>query len=405
MDAISKNFMKMDALSKALEPVDNRVQGRVTHKAHVIFLVALAGVFAKCQTWNDIAAYGNAKIELLRRFIPNLESIPSHDTLRRFFSIISPEKLEQLYRTWAAGLLSLRKVDNKPKHIAIDGKRMCSAVKKNKMLLNLMVQDASEYDSEANIHIVSAYDVTNDVTLAQECVPSKTNEIIADKTLLNALCLNVGDLVTLDAMGTQREIVDIIRRKGADYLLIVKGNQKKLKDTIACAVECCYIKRRDSRNEEAVIVDDKAHGFQVTRSCFTVQEKYFLGELYKDWTDIKTFGMFKNVRVNKTTGEKIVDIQYFITSLDKNAERLVNYKRNHWAVENALHRTLDVEFNEDDSQKKENSARNYSLITKMAMATLKADTKKIPLNQKRMLAGWNDDYMEELIIRTIESIG
>ena len=99
-----------------------------------------------------------------------------------------------------------------------------------------------------------------------------------------------------------------------------------------------------------------------------------------------------------------MDIQYFITSLDKNAERLVNYKRNHWAVENALHRTLDVEFNEDDSQKKENSARNYSLITKMAMATLKADTKKIPLSQKRMLAGWNDDYMEELIIRTIESI-
>lgn len=98
MDAVAKKFLLMDGLSKALDGVDNRVQGRVVHRAHTIFLVVLAGVFAKCQTWNEIAAYGETKIDFLRRFIPDLQATPSHDTLRRFFSIISPDKLEGLYR-------------------------------------------------------------------------------------------------------------------------------------------------------------------------------------------------------------------------------------------------------------------------------------------------------------------
>ena len=403
MDAVSKKFMIMDELSRTLDKVDERVQGRVTHKAQTIFLVALAGVFAKCQTWNEIAAYGETKIDFLRKFIPDLHSTPSHDTLRRFFSIISPDKLETIYREWAAGILSLRNVHDKPKHIAIDGKCMRSAKKTNKDILNIMVSDVSEYNTELYIHIVSAYDVTNNISLAQECVPSKTNEITADKTLLSALELHEGDLVTLDALGTQKEIVELIRKKNADYLLVVKKNQRKLYETIANAVKCNQYKPRPSRNEEAFIQDQKAHGYDVDRYCFTVQEKFMLGPLYKDWQDIKTFGVFTNRRIDKNTGEIKEDTQYFITSLDKNAERLINYKREHWGVENGLHRTLDVEFNEDSSQKKEVSARNYSVITKMVMAILKANSKKMPLSRKRMIAGWDDNYMEELIMETIQS--
>ena len=403
MDAVSKKFMIMDELARVLDRVDERVQGRVTHKAQTIFLVALAGIFAKCQTWNEIAAYGKAKIEFLRRFIPDLNTVPSHDTLRRFFSIISPDKLEEIYREWASGILVSRNVHDKPKHIAIDGKCMRSAKKKNKDLLNIMVSDVSEHDSELYIHIVSAYDVTNDISLGQECVPAKTNEITADKRLLKALELHKGDLVTLDALGTQKEIVKLIREKEADYLLIVKKNQKKLYDIIENAVECNQNKPRKGRNEKALLVDDKAHGYTVERQCFTVQEKFMLGSTYQDWQDIKTFGVFINRRINKETGETTEDKQYFITSLDKNAERLINSKRQHWGVENGLHRTLDVEFNEDCSQKKETSAKNYSVITKMVMAILKANSKKMPLSRKRMVAGWDDNYMEELLLQTIQS--
>ena len=96
MDSISKKFLIMDNLAKAMEPLDTRVQGMVQHSTSTIFLITLAGVFAKCQTWNEIADYGKIKIDFFRSFIPGLESTPSHDTFRRFFSIINPDKLESL---------------------------------------------------------------------------------------------------------------------------------------------------------------------------------------------------------------------------------------------------------------------------------------------------------------------
>ena len=119
--------------------------------------------------------------------------------------------------------------------------------------------------------------------MAQECVPSKTNEIIADKTLLSALVLHEGDLITLYALGTQKEIVELIRKKNVDYLLVVKKNQKNLYEIIADAVKSNQRKPRPNRNEEASIQDQKAHGYEVDRYCFTVQEKLMLGPLYKDW--------------------------------------------------------------------------------------------------------------------------
>ena len=106
MDSISKKFLIMDNLAKAMEPLDTRVQGMVQHSTSTIFLITLAGVFAKCQTWNEIADYGKIKIDFFRSFIPGLESTPSHDTFRRFFSIINPDKLESLYREWAAAFPS-----------------------------------------------------------------------------------------------------------------------------------------------------------------------------------------------------------------------------------------------------------------------------------------------------------
>ena len=137
MDSISKKFLIMDNLAKAMEPLDTRVQGMVQHSTSTIFLITLAGVFAKCQTWNEIADYGKIKIDFFRSFIPGLESTPSHDTFRRFFSIINPDKLESLYREWACCFSDSNVSDTDSstsikRHIAIDGKRMRSAGKENR---------------------------------------------------------------------------------------------------------------------------------------------------------------------------------------------------------------------------------------------------------------------------------
>lgn len=421
MDITAKNFMLMDELAKAMEPLDTRVKGRVQHSTNTIFLIAIAGVFAKCQTWNEIADYGRIKIDFFRRFIPGLETTPSHDTFRRFFFLIDPKKLEDLYRKWANGftcsgdtkLESDSESDSSIKrHIAIDGKRMCSAGKDNLSILANIARAMDNDDDNNNdcedsdvnnkgkaiVYIVSSYDVTNEISLAQERVPQKRNEIKADKTLIESLSIGKGDFITMDTMGTQKDIVESIVKKGADYLLAVKDNQPKLRKEIEEIVDFNMCKRVETRNDEAVIVDEKAHGYIVTRSCFTVQEKYMLGPLYKKWPGIKTFGVFKTTRSNKNTGEETEDIQYFITSLGKDAASLIMHKRNHWQVENGLHRTLDVEFNEDDSRKKMNSAINYSIITKMVTAVLKRNDKKIPIGRKRLIAGWDENYMEQLII-------
>lgn len=161
------------------------------------------------------------------------------------------------------------------------------------------------------------------------------------------------------------------------------------------------LKKRENCNDDVTIVDEKAHGYTVTRSCFTVQEKYMLGSMYRKWAGIKTFGVFNTIRKNKKTGEETKDTQYFITSLGKDAASLIMHKRNHWQVENGLHRMLDVEFREDDSKKKMNSAINYSIITKMVTAVLKRNEKKIPIGRKRLMAGWDENFMEKLILETI----
>jgi predicted transposase YbfD/YdcC len=281
---------------------------------------------------------------------------------------------------------------------------MRSAGKENLSILSCIVNEINNADNDggkARVHIVSAYDVTHEVSLGQERVPEKSNEITADKALIESLSIGKGDLITMDAMGTQKEIAEAIFRKGADYLLIVKDNQLLLRKEIEEIVGWNMLKKRENRNDDVTIVDEKAHGYTVTRSCFTVQEKYMLGSMYRKWAGIKTFGVFNTIRKNKKTGEETKDTQYFITSLGKDAASLIMHKRNHWQVENGLHRMLDVEFREDDSKKKMNSAINYSIITKMVTAVLKRNEKKIPIGRKRLMAGWDENFMEKLILETI----
>lgn len=126
MDAVAKRFLAMDSLAKELEEIDPRRSCRIEHKAHTILLIALSGVFAKSQTWNEITSYGEAKISLLQQFIPDLKYVPSHDTFRRFFSIIDSKKLEALYRHWAQRFEQDHSSGSR-RHIASDGKRMRSA--------------------------------------------------------------------------------------------------------------------------------------------------------------------------------------------------------------------------------------------------------------------------------------
>ena len=423
MDKTAKDFLLRDDLERHLESMSNAVNGidprqasKVIHPAPVIMMSALMGVFANCQTWNEIADFAEARLDFLRSFFPTLEESPSHDTIRRFFCLVSPSLLENSYRKWA---LSMREnmgihlqqddtgeVDEQQKEdfgrqIAIDGKTISKGM-----------NERGKYDSEGfriqeknpkpmeKLHLLSAFLVDQCLSLGQEKVDSKENEIIAIPRLLDSLELHEGDVITIDAIGTQKDIVSQIVEKQADYLLEVKGNQPALMEGIEVAMEAVR-KYHESEYVKEFSEREEGHGLIVNRTCRTCSDVYFLGRIFKQWEGIRTFGYIDNWRIDKATGEDVTERHYFITSLENDPKRILKFKRKHWGIENGLHWQLDVTFNEDDDRKRKNSAQNYSLITKMTLNILKNHQhkdKKASIKRKRMKAAWDEDYLKSLLI-------
>ena len=423
MDKTAKDFLLREKLERHLESMSNVVNGidprqasKVIHPAPVIMMSALMGVFANCQTWNEIADFAEARLDFLRSFFPTLEESPSHDTIRRFFCLVSSSLLENSYRKWALSMREnmgihleqddAQEADEQQKEdfgrqIAIDGKTISKGM-----------NERGKYDSEGfriqeknpkpmeKLHLVSAFLVDQCLSLGQEKVDSKENEIIAIPRLLDCLELHEGDIITIDAIGTQKDIVLQIIEKQADYLLEVKGNQPTLMESIEVAMEavreyheCEYVKEFSEREE--------GHGLIVNRTCRTCSDVYFLGRIFKQWEGIRTFGYIDNWRIDKSTGEDVTERHYFITSLENDPKRILKFKRKHWGIENGLHWQLDVTFNEDDDRKRKNSAQNYSLIAKMTLNILKNHQhkdKKASIKRKRMKAAWDENYLKILLI-------
>ena len=428
MDKTAKDFLLREKLERHLGSMSNVVNGidprqasKVIHPAPVIMMSALMGVFANCQTWNEIADFAEARLDFLRSFFPTLEESPSHDTIRRFFCLVSSSLLENSYRKWALSMREnmgihleqddAQEADEQQKEdfgrqIAIDGKTISKGM-----------NERGKYDSEGfriqeknpkpmeKLHLVSAFLVDQCLSLGQEKVDSKENEIIAIPRLLDCLELHEGDIITIDAIGTQKDIVSQIIEKQADYLLEVKGNQPTLMESIEVAMEavreyheCEYVKEFSEREE--------GHGLIVNRTCRTCSDVYFLGRIFKQWEGIRTFGYIDNWRIDKSTGEDVTERHYFITSLENDPKRILKFKRKHWGIENGLHWQLDVTFNEDDDRKRKNSAQNYSLIAKMTLNILKNHQhkdKKASIKRKRMKAAWDEDYLKSLLTNWLKA--
>lgn len=428
MDKTAKDFLLRDDLERHLESMSNAVNGidprqasKVIHPAPVIMMSALMGVFANCQTWNEIADFAEARLDFLRSFFPTLKESPSHDTIRRFFCLVSPSLLENSYRKWA---LSMREnmgihleqedtgeVDEQQKEdfgrqIAIDGKTISKGM-----------NERGKYDSEGfriqeknpkpmeKLHLLSAFLVDQCLSLGQEKVDSKENEIIAIPRLLDSLELHEGDVITIDAIGTQKDIVSQIVEKQADYLLEVKGNQPALMEGIEVAMEAVR-KYHESEYVKEFSEREEGHGLIVNRTCRTCSDVYFWGRIFRQWEGIRTFGYIDNWRIDKATGKDVTERHYFITSLENDPQRILKFKRKHWGIENGLHWQLDVTFNEDDDRKRKNSAQNYSLITKMTLNILKNHQhkdKKASIKRKRMKAAWDEDYLKSLLIAWLKA--
>ena len=375
--------MSIIKLSKQIP--DPRVVGRTIHKMEHIIYITIAAVIAGCQGWDEIAEFGRTKIEFFKSRLPDLESIPSHDTFNRFFSIFDPKGFEEIFRNWVKEVIGEVKGV-----VAIDGKLM---------------RGSSKCDAEHTLGkddfrmwIVSAWSAENSISLGQEKVGDKTNEITVVPKLLSAIDLK-DTIVTIDAMGCQTSITKKIIEGKGDYIIALKENQKNsynfAKEIISENVHKNY-----QYNTTRYTTFDEGHGRSEERRYIVVSFGDITQLMFKDrFEGMRSVVGVISRRTNHTTSETSEETRYYISSLgNEDPQKIASAVRAHWSIENNLHWQLDFTFREDESRKIKNAARNFSAITKMALSILKNDkTIKGSLNLKRMKAGWDEKYLSKLL--------
>ncbi|MDJ0801207.1 MAG: ISAs1 family transposase [Calothrix sp. MO_167.B12] len=354
---------------------DPRVPRTKKHLLKDILVIAILAVIAGAEGWEDIENYGIAKQQWLEEFLELPHGIPSDDTFRRVFERIDPSALEDSFTRWIQELIpSLDK-----QIIPIDGKCL-----------------RGSYDREQGIkalHLVTAWVAEQNLTLGQIKVEDHSNEITAIPALLELIDLQ-GAIITIDAMGTQTEIVRLIREKKADYVLALKTNHP----TLHAQVKNWFDPALASNFEGITVSHDrrieKGHHRTEKRLVWAVPLSEF-GGLYKQeqWSGLQTIVMVERTRHlwNKVTHE----IQFYLSSLPADAQNLGNAIRTHWGIENQVHWTLDVTFNEDHCRVRSgNSPRNLALLRRMALNALNQEKSlKRSLRQKMKRAAMNNNYM------------
>lgn len=372
--------MKETTIHKHFDKLkDPRINRTKKHPLINVLFIALCAVICGAEDFASIERFGKARREWLSQFLDLSSGIPSHDTFTRVFSLIDPVAFGKIFIEWVETLANKIK-----KVVAIDGKSM-RATKDT-------VNDLGP------LHMVNVWCCENQLALGQQAVADKSNEITAIPLLLDLL--DVTDcIVTIDAMGCQKEIVNLIVDKAADYVLSLKGNQGNLHNDVVLyfdSIQKGFLKH-DTIFQQTI---EKGHGRIEERNYCVVA----LPEgLHSDgWTGLKSLAM---VHAKRTIGDKTSEeTRYFISSMTtEKASDIVEAIRAHWQVENALHWRLDVCFNEDRwCSKQGNAASNMALLNKMALNLLKKEqTSKVGVKNRRLLAGWDENYLAKVLMEAI----
>jgi len=358
---------------------DPRVEGRCDHKLMDMIIIAVCGVICGADSWVGIETFGKAKESWLKTFLELKNGIPSHDAFGYVFSKIECEAFQTCFVNWVEAVFHV----TEGQVIAIDGKTMRGSHDKT--------------IGKNAIHMVSAWATVNGIVMGQRKVDNKSNEITAIPELLRLLNVS-GCIVTIDAMGCQKEVARTIRNEKADYLLRVKDNQSHLRQDLED-----WFAYGDKQQFEGMQMNyhqttHKTSGRIEIRRCWAISDPVAFEYIrhYDGWADLNSIIRIQRERRH---GQKVThETAYYISSLPPNASLIVNATQHHWAIENCFHWVLDVTFSEDASRiRVGESAENMGVLRTLALNILKKDTSKSSLKQKRFRAALDTNFLFQLL--------
>jgi predicted transposase YbfD/YdcC len=349
--------------------------GRCYHHFLDIIVIAICGVICGCDNWEQIQKFGEHRRSWLERFLKLANGIPSYHTFKRVFSHLNPDAFQRCFVQWTQALCQKIGLPQ----VAIDGKTL----------------RGSRGALGPALHMVSAWATESQLSLGQVAVEEKSNEITAIPRLLELLDVH-GALVTIDAMGCQKEIAREIRANGGDYILTVKDNQPNLLEDIQNAFGKAFDSDFEGMEYDTFQTEEKHHGREERRSYTIIYDPQQAIRNSEEWIDLCVIGMCHSERT--VNGKPGGDVRYFIGSRKASAEIYGNALRNHWRIENCLHWQLDVSFAEDASRIQDrNAAANFGMLRRIALNLLKQHPGKGSIATKRLQAAWDTDFLEDVL--------
>lgn len=359
---------------------DPRVERTKLHPLVNILTIAICAVICGAESWDEIAAFGEARADWFGSFLDLPHGIPSHDTFNRVFAALDPTQFEACFLAWVRTAQAMRPAQV----IAVDGKTVRRSHDRGR--------------GKAAIQLVSAWAAEQRLVLAQLKVDEQGNEITAVPEVLRVLELG-GCLVTLDAMGCQRAIAEQVLAQGGDYVLALKDNQPSL----AADVQECFAQAHAAHfagvQHDAHTAVDKGHGRLEVRRRWVITDPDVLAWLQAAhaWPGLAAIGMVQSER--RLADTTTVGIRYYLLSRPLAAQALGEAVRSHWGIENQVHWVLDMSFGEDQSRIRRGlAAENAARLRRIALNVLRQHPwKRYSIKARRLIAGWNDTYRVQLL--------
>jgi predicted transposase YbfD/YdcC len=353
---------------------DFRLNRKKLHSLVDIIFISICAVVCGCEDYVSIHLWAKDNKSWLVQYIDLANGIPSDDTFRRVFRFLDYEAFNRCFIEFSSGLCELTRGEV----VAFDGK--CLRGSKDKRT------------GSTGIYMLGAWASKNKILLGQLKVDEKSNEIIAMPKLLEILCLT-GCIVTADALNCQKEIAAKIVEKKADYLLAVKGNHKEL----YAQIEQSFALEKPISMKETL---EKDHGRIEKRTCQVITDLKWI-EVKEAWKNLTAIVKISTERTILSENKVTADTRYFICNQAFDAEKMLEASRSHWGIENNLHWTLDVVFQEDHKRNRmDNSAVNMSFLRRITLNLLKKEETKISIEHKRQKANRKNEYLEKIIFKS-----